>query len=96
MDADTEENVTETSRISKDEPQKTLVDNTFRGRGFRSRGQGGRMSRGGMRGGRGHDKRVWSTWIRERSRERRSHERICTHERNEEDASLPRHERSPR
>ncbi|XP_033999629.1 splicing factor 3B subunit 4 [Trematomus bernacchii] len=53
MDADTEENVTETSRISKDEPQKTLVDNTFRGRGFRSRGQGGLMSRGGMRGGRG-------------------------------------------
>ncbi|KAJ4928769.1 hypothetical protein JOQ06_004394 [Pogonophryne albipinna] len=49
MDANTE-NMTETSRISKDEPQKTLVDNTFRGRGFRSRG---RMSRGGMRGGRG-------------------------------------------
>ncbi|KAK5880004.1 hypothetical protein CesoFtcFv8_023074 [Champsocephalus esox] len=49
MDVNTE-NVTETSRISKDEPQKTLVDNTFRGRGFRSRG---RMSRDGMRGGRG-------------------------------------------
>ncbi|KAF3849923.1 hypothetical protein F7725_019642, partial [Dissostichus mawsoni] len=53
MDAETEENVTETSRISKDEPQKTLLDNTFRGRGFRSRSRGGRMSRGVMRGGRG-------------------------------------------
>ncbi|XP_029281641.1 cleavage and polyadenylation specificity factor subunit 6 isoform X2 [Cottoperca gobio] len=53
MDADTEENVTETSKISKDESRKTLMDNKFRGHGFKSRGRGGRMSRGAMFGGRG-------------------------------------------
>ncbi|XP_063757964.1 cleavage and polyadenylation specificity factor subunit 6 isoform X2 [Eleginops maclovinus] len=53
MDADTEQNVSGTSMISKDESQKTLVDNKFRGRGFKSRGRGGLMSRGSMRGGRG-------------------------------------------
>ncbi|XP_031178051.1 histidine-rich glycoprotein isoform X1 [Sander lucioperca] len=53
MDADTEEKVTRTSKISKDESQKPLIDNKSRGRGFKSRGRGGRMSRGGMRGGRG-------------------------------------------
>ncbi|XP_078130948.1 uncharacterized protein LOC144533462 isoform X2 [Sander vitreus] len=65
MDADTEEKVTRTSKISKDESQKPLIDNKssgiepvfhfflLRGRGFKSRGRGGRMSRGGMRGGRG-------------------------------------------
>ncbi|XP_020488536.2 actin nucleation-promoting factor WAS isoform X1 [Labrus bergylta] len=51
MDADTEEKMTETSKTSKEESATAVMDNKARGRGFR--GRGGRMSRGGMRGGRG-------------------------------------------
>ncbi|XP_069577792.1 histidine-rich glycoprotein isoform X2 [Brachyistius frenatus] len=50
MDADTEEKVTKTSKPSKDE---SVAEIKSRGRGFKGRVRGGRMSRGGMRGGRG-------------------------------------------
>ncbi|KAK9531494.1 hypothetical protein VZT92_010916 [Zoarces viviparus] len=53
MDADAGEKVTETSKNSKEESQRPLMDNKFRGHSFKSRGRGGQMSRGGMRGGRG-------------------------------------------
>ncbi|KAM7367842.1 hypothetical protein PAMP_014113 [Pampus punctatissimus] len=54
MDADTEETVTEiskTQRNLKDESERPINENKARGRGFRGRGRGVWMSRGGMRGG---------------------------------------------
>nr|XP_043905598.1 DNA-binding protein K10 isoform X3 [Solea senegalensis] len=53
MDGDKGETITETSKPSKNELEKPVNDNKFRGRGFKGRGRGGWMNRGGMRGGRG-------------------------------------------
>ncbi|XP_018528137.1 splicing factor 3B subunit 4 isoform X2 [Lates calcarifer] len=53
MDADTEEKLTETSKTSKDESERPVIENKSRGRGVKGRGRGGWMSRGGLRGGRG-------------------------------------------